>query len=897
MQIQSTTAPLLIQFPSLLMRMATRKPQFPFTFRYGLGLNDALQWDDVKPLSDYFEEIAPSTLDLPRDVMVRHHRTEAFPLYPEGATISRDSAEAIDFFNISTLTGYENYVSLLDGTFPEAAPEDELAEMSVLMSAVIAEELGVSVGDRFFLYMRDRSPDDLVLTTTIPAVVTGLWYAADPEDAFWVLPPEVYTEHLLIPEASFEQRVSPFLPDEVYGMMWHLIMDGADVNYSKVPQLLTNINDMVQESSTLLPNIRLVTSPREQLGDYERNATILNVSLLALGVPIVGLILGFIALTSNLSLDQRRNEIAVLRSRGALRIQLALAAALEGAILGVIAILIALPASMWIAQLIGQTERFLDFSAPFDVRLVVTPLTIMIGVGVILISLMAIVIPTIGASGHTIISYKQERTRMQRLPWWQRWWLDVLLLIPAGYGAYLLQEQGNIAVLDREINRNPFENPLLFLVPALGVLALSLFSLRLMPLLMRLIAWVANFTEGTAFVLATRYLSRTPGYYNTPLLLLVLTLSLSILTSSLAQTLDEHLKDQSYYQVGADVSFSDFGEDQLPDQQPTEGDPEWIFRPVSDYVEYDGVDMASRVGIYAASSSVGGRSQSSQFVGVDRYDFQDVAYWRDDFAPDDLATLMNELAFNPDGVLVPFELMDDFNLQVGDALRITIHAFGVSTPVDFRIVGGFHYFPPWIPEEGPLYVGNLDYLFQSAGAPFPYRVWLATDGADITEAESTWKRPSDLIDQTQHSPQRQGVFGLLSVGFLAAAILSVLGFLLYILFSFRRRFIEIGVLRAVGLSSSQMVWLLTWELIFLTVMGGIIGTLLGSWASAWFIPHLQVDTGPMSNVPPVLVELAWSAITPIYLLFTLLFVVALVTLGLILRRMRIFQAIKLGETV
>jgi putative ABC transport system permease protein len=120
--------------------------------------------------------------------------------------------------------------------------------------------------------------------------------------------------------------------------------------------------------------------------------------------------------------------------------------------------------------------------------------------------------------------------------------------------------------------------------------------------------------------------------------------------------------------------------------------------------------------------------------------------------------------------------------------------------------------------------------------------------------------------------------------------------MLYMLFSFRRRFIEMGVLRAVGLSSNQMVWLLAWELVFLTLMGGLIGTALGSWASAWFIPSLQVDTGPSSGVPPMLVELAWDAIAPIYVLFALLFAVALITLGLILRRMRIFQAIKLGET-
>jgi putative ABC transport system permease protein len=49
--------------------------------------------------------------------------------------------------------------------------------------------------------------------------------------------------------------------------------------------------------------------------------------------------------------------------------------------------------------------------------------------------------------------------------------------------------------------------------------------------------------------------------------------------------------------------------------------------------------------------------------------------------------------------------------------------------------------------------------------------------------------------------------------------------------------------------------------------------------------------------PPFQVEIAWAAIMRIYVLFVLLFVVALSVLVIFLLRMKIFQAIKLGETV
>ena len=43
--------------------------------------------------------------------------------------------------------------------------------------------------------------------------------------------------------------------------------------------------------------------------------------------------------------------------------------------------------------------------------------------------------------------------------------------------------------------------------------------------------------------------------------------------------------------------------------------------------------------------------------------------------------------------------------------------------------------------------------------------------------------------------------------------------------------------------------------------------------------------------------MSWPAIFRIYVLFGLIFVVALAVLATLLLRMRIFQAIKLGETV
>jgi putative ABC transport system permease protein len=76
----------------------------------------------------------------------------------------------------------------------------------------------------------------------------------------------------------------------------------------------------------------------------------------------------------------------------------------------------------------------------------------------------------------------------------------------------------------------------------------------------------------------------------------------------------------------------------------------------------------------------------------------------------------------------------------------------------------------------------------------------------------------------------------------------------------------------------------------------VVGTGLGAWVSDMFIPYLQVGAGPAARIPPFVVQIAWPAIFRIYALFGLLFVAALGGLAVLLLRMKIFQAVKLGET-
>jgi putative ABC transport system permease protein len=898
------------------------RPPLAFHFRRVNRIGRRTQWEDILAADAYLTEAVGPALELPQELVVRFVQGKPYPLYPQGEARYTTRSRSLTRVPFATVSALAHLVTVVDGALPAAASPSPESAVEVLISEYMVGKLGLQVGETYLAMDGSWSREGL---PPIPVRIAGVWRATDAQDERWFYPPSALDMMLLVPEETFAGRISAQLDDEIHLVIWRLVMDGSGLHAGDAEPLIARIAQVRQRASELDADLQV--SPVDSLLAYRQGVAVLTTMLYAFSVPVFGLILAFIGLVMDLSVERRRTEIAVLRSRGATVRQVVASFALEGSILCACALAAGFPAAEAISLAMSRTRSFLEFTQEADLRTGLTMAALRVGLVVAGLTLLAQMLPAVGAARATVLSRKQEQARTRRLPWWQRFGLDVFLLVPAVYGAYVLHQQGSIVVpvMGDQPLPDRLSNPLFLIVPSLFVLAATLLVLRVLPLAMAGIAWVASRCRGTGLLIAARHLARSPGSYAVPLALLILTLSLAAYTGSLAQTLDEHLHDQAQYAIGADMHLEGdenplqalvAGNDRsFTPQEVLQVGPRWAFRPVAEHLKLPGVQAATRVGQYPAVARVGGVSQSGAFMGVDRVDFPRVAFWRVDFAPCSLGSLMNALATPTEGVLVPREFMEQHDLDVGDRIEVTVDTYGQSNRLDLVIVGGFDLFPSWYPLQDigrgelrfrPLFVGNLDHLFERAGGNFPYDVWLRTspdaDYAQIAqEAQALhlrafdWQAPRISIQEEQRRPGRQGLFGLLSVGFIASALLTVLGFLLYSFFSYRRRAIELGVLRAMGLSVKQMTALLAWELVFLIGLGAAVGTGLGAWISRRFIPYLQVGVGPEALIPPYAVEIAWPAIGRIYLLLCVLFIVALVGLVWLLVRIKIFQAIKLGE--
>ena len=886
------------------------RPPFSFLFSYIGSWNQPVNWEDIGGLDSYLREKGGDELGLRTTRIVRHVETQNFRLYPADETNYRDENRSLDYVSFGTTENIESQVELVEGNFPAPADPDPNIVIEVMIHEEFASEYGMQISEIYSGYNWRLDTDDPMQITAIR--IAGIWRPRDDESEFWFYRPNVFEDILLIDEATYVNRLAPHTESEVNLAIWYLVTDGSGVNTSRVDELLRRHNETEKIADQYLPGTYIQASPEEELRPYQRIVTVLTLTLTVFSIPIVALLVAFLVMLVGLVVDGQRNETAVMRSRGTSPFQVVGLTTVEGIIMGLIALVIGMIMATAFTQLIGTTRSFMDFRWGHQFIVSIPP-TIGSTIALALaFTILIRVVPTIGAARHTIVSYKMDKSRLLQRPWWQRLGVDILLLALIGYFYYQVVQQGGLVDVEggaRNID-DAYNQPFVFLLPPLTIFALTLFILRFLPPILRFMAWLIQWSNSVGLLIVTRQLERSPGAYYLPLILLVSTISLGIYTASFARTIDRYLYEQQYYKVSADMSVRVFSQTAsgIPGGGGGNEEPP-AYMHISEFTSMPHVINATRIGEYTAKARLTMTSVEGTFIGIDRADLGRVIFWRPDFAPYRLGYLTNALALQQDSVLVSREFLEQRGLEIGDLLELDIRSGGDLFKINLQIAGSLEYFPRWYPEEdGALFVGNLDYLFEQAQQELAHRVIARVEPEfnarefsraviDRGAAGVIIEEPTTRIEKTQSAPERQGLFGLLSIGFITSSLATMIGFLLYTVFSYRRRYVELGILRAIGLSQASMMLSVAWELGLLIVMGLALGVGIGLVVSVLYIPYMQFVSSLEGVVPPYVITMAWTEIAQIVALFVLTFLLIMIILLVILRRMRIFQAVKLGESL
>jgi len=854
------------------------------------------------------------------------------------------------FASFDVIEGIEDQVLFDEGRAPTETG-DESAPIEVMVERGMASAYGITSGDTFTVAIAyreqviapDGSKSSVENYIPVEVKVTGVWYARDLNSDFWTLAPAAMRESFVIREETLRKRVMKAYPYVLTLTLWNVQLDANALTVDDVDTLLSRATAFRQEAFQVHPSLRLQSRVIDSLADYRRSANELNLVLTVFSMPAFAMIVYFLALIAGMVVRQQEGELAILQSRGSSPFDLFLLYVMQSVLMGAVALAIGIPLGLSVAGLIASTRSFLEFS--YDQRMflsvfrfsapVIRTALIALGVGI-----FVTLLPVLGSTGRNIIVHGVGRARNLRKPFWQRIWLDVLLAIPCVYSYLQLRQRGSLATVTTQLEQagelgatiarltasdDPFRDPVRFLIPVLTVTALGLFAARLVPLVVGLLAKLISLVDARGkttlpVFLALRELARSPGDYIAPLVLLIFTLGVAVFGASSARTLDRHLFEATRLVVGGDTRLIEDGESNKPATGmfapvPSAADaaePElFAFPPVEDHLKIDGVQNYARIARLKTAPQTLKVDESivHTVFAVDRRAFHEIAQdaFRADYASRSFGELMNNMGRSRDGILASQRFLTANGLRYGDQLVLKFSLDQAPVFVTYTVRGGFTYFPvAAVDDKGIGFVADIAYTFEKIGKEVPYDVLLSlkpgANGRDIAITASQdhefivsdLEDTGELINEEQARPERQGMFGMLSASFVFITLLTLTGFAVYALLTFRRRSIEIGVMRAMGLSAGQMALYVIFLQTFVMLLGAAIGGAIGLLVSRLFVPFLQFGGTLIKSVPPFVVRVAWQDTALFYAALAVALAVVLAGSLAFLRRLKVFEVVKLG---
>ncbi len=870
--------------------------------------------NDIADIDTYWEQRVFDQSDaFTPQLFVRERISKALKIVPANPELV--DPEETRTARLYMRSGIMEHIRLVDGRMPAPEPVDGVYEALVTDNALV--KLHMLLGNEFVV-------EDDNANAPIRVKPVGVVAEQDPSDLYWNIDSlSGYSNHFILDEQLFEQDVMGKGTAQLAYARWYAAFDYTKFDLAHADSLI--------ERAELLRNVVVnkfgyfatVDLPAEKiLGSFRDRESTLGSLLWSLNVPLYILIAFYLYMVSNLLVNRQKPEIAVLRSRGAGRLQLIGLYTIEGLLFASIAFAIGPFIGLMLTQALGSTDTFMSFVQRESLQAELHPDVFYYAGGAAIGAFILNLIPVIYATRVSIVDQKRNAARQKPRSLWHLFGLDFILLALSGYGLFSFRRRvEDLTALGLD-SKDIAIDPLLFAVPSLFILGFGLLMLRIYPFLVRLIYWIGRKLWSPSLYSSMLMVGRRSVQYQGLMLFLILTVGTGIFNASAARTMNQNMEDQIWYRQGGDIVLQQRWVNDAPttsaapgqaaSADPAEGN--YLEPPFEPFKSMPGVEMAAQV--YKRSDakiSAGNVYTDTSLVGIQPDEFGQVSWMKDGLLPYHFNEYLNLIAADPYAVLVSSSAVDDYELEVGDNISISLSNRGEMRGV---IYGFIDYFPGFIPNpeapqsgeeaNNPMLVVAQLATIQNELALEPYEIWMKLESPEDRQAlydyfqeenmqlvklEDTY----EMITESRNDPFRMAMNGVMSLGFILSLTISFIGFLIYWLLSLQGRMLQLGILRAMGISFMQLIGMLTAEQLLTSGAGFLVGYVTGTLASHVFVPMFQLAFDPGQIVPPFEVMMQAGDTLRMMLLTTTMLLTALGILTWLLSRMKIAQAVKLGE--
>ncbi|MFN8535281.1 MAG: FtsX-like permease family protein [Dehalococcoidia bacterium] len=545
------------------------------------------------------------------------------------------------------------YVQFADGIGPKlritagAWPNLSSGDIPAVAGSQAVAELGLKVGDTVLLSPVNGGDP-------VRIQIAALGEPVDPDDRFWTVGAVRLSEQardwVILPLVVAPDRYFAAAERASSDFTWLWPTDTGQITTANAAELRQAIGRLRSSLPGAVQGVAVVTALDSILGDYLAKLAVTEVPLYLLILQIVGLVLFYLVLVANVLVDRQAGEIALLKSRGASGGQILLLYLIEGAAMCVVAVVVGPPLAALLTSSLGRLPGSpLAGGGALPVRL--GPETWLLAMAGAVLALIALLIPASRAARTSIVLYRRQAARGGGPPLWQRYYLDVVLLVFALFGFWSIRQQSALGGAERV-------DPLLLLAPALLALAVSAAFLRLFPLAMRLFLRLAGGAAPAPILIGLTQMSRRPAPYTRLILLLTLTTSLGLFAATFSGTIDRSYRDRTAYRVGADARIA--------------GINGGAGRPKAQVLEAVSVPgLGAATAAYRTDGQVGPTQQNQryQFLALDAQTAPNVVWFRPDFADRSLGDLIAQVA--DEGAIVEGPVLPDGGETLGLWVRPT----------------------------------------------------------------------------------------------------------------------------------------------------------------------------------------------------------------------------------
>ncbi len=641
------------------------------------------------------------------------------------------------------------------------------------------------------------------------------------------------------------------------------VWQGNVNSYTSTVQLGTPAYNYIQNIT--LQGDALSNPPSQStLEQYAARIGVLQIPNEFVLFQILALVLFFVGMMAELLVERQTETVAILRSRGANRLQIFGSFMTQSIGLGIIALFVGPLLAIPVVNLTAQHTLSPQEQGSLNI-IVRNPVGILYGLSIYALAAVLLAIATMGFSmyrtiGMDVLAIRREAARTTTHPLWQRLYLDVVAIIIAITGYLVSQYLAGLQELDLRTD-TLIVSPLALITPLFLVIAGILLVLRLFPIILRLGSLFAIRGRGASAMLAFGQMSRAPRQAMRMTLLLALASAFTIFALVFTSSQEQRVYDLAAYQVGADfsgpISFS-------------YDSPRSINAQTANFVQQTHGVLSATLG-YAASAS-SGSGNTFELRGVDADTFARTASWTSTNSTQSLDSLMQMLVARRGDVaknhvlpaLVDATMWQQLNLSVGTHFSLhTNDASGIQAGTITYIAIAEIERIPTVQSSGLLFdYQSGDILYHSVANASLARnyLWVKTgdDPAMIVKVRTalTTVQPRimqladrrALVSKLSADPLYLDLIGVLALGAITALLLALVGNLLASWLSARNRVTNFVVLRALGTSSEQVAGVLTWEQGITYITSIVLGIAFGALLSVTVIPSLVFSSVPNTGL-------------------------------------------------